>query len=136
MTLVYRVETTEGSGPYAAWPNTWGVVLPRDSGIYDEVSHPLPEDDGLGYTEDGEKFAFSTVEQFMDWFGFESAILTLEQSGFFLNVYDIPPENLIVGGRQVKYINPDSSQFVVSLSLIDTYYSNIHFSVDIIEHDE
>jgi hypothetical protein len=133
MTLVYRVETQDGEGPYTGWPRAW--TDPSDLGIDKEVLHPEPELDGLEETQFDELFAFASVEQFMDWFGFEAVILSLEEQGFVLATYDIPPERVQRGGRQVKYV-PTENPPVERRSLSEVYYSNIRFSVDIIEHDE
>lgn len=93
MTLVYRIETEDGRGPYRGPNVDWGDHPPV--GIH---SHPTPnEDSGIKadwedmgpYMQERYSFGFTSEAQFRSWFYDDDWLVAMKDAGLMLSVYDV-----------------------------------------------
>jgi len=138
MTLVYRVETNRRLRPLRGVAEYLGCSPPpRLRDLRRSKPTPCPEDDGLGYTEDGEKVRifYGRAVHGLVWIRVRHSH-PLNRADFFSTSMTYPRRISLSGADKWSISTRILHSLWFSLSLIDTYYSNIHFSVDIIEHDE
>jgi len=134
MTLIYRVETDNGIGPYVSFFTAWlqaAVVC----GEPEEDLHPSPEHSGLGFTKHGERFGFDTLEDVFQWFYAEPIIRALEEDGYGVSVYEVPEHSIARGIRQLKFVLDDAER-VSFQPITGLYFERQTFTVDNTEHDE
>ena len=102
---VYRVEhKTSRTGPYRSrlLPKAvrpFAQRIAEESDIWSR--HPTPSQDGLDYMEDDEYCAFATLESLLQWF--RNWAEELDQNGFRIKVFNVPAEEVKVGGHQVLF---------------------------------
>lgn len=113
--LVYRVETSSGTGPYSG----------GDAAVYEALSslcwrtdtgHPEPWNDGIEGSWSGTHHCgFSSIEKLLAWFDRGSTLGHLHRAGFSCSVYEVPTSDVIEGCRQVVFIRPEKPLRTVSL---------------------
>lgn len=98
--LVYRVEDSEGKGPYYS-TDPWieqvllGIPDPSNS------RHPIPSEEGLWYVA-GLVCGFESKESAIEWFS-EYVLFGLEALGQKLYGYRVPIEAVQYGVKQVVF---------------------------------
>lgn len=106
--LVYRVETEEGEGAYAARHRfgerpTYLRDMYREYEDYDP--HPGPYDDGLGYTHSSEHFGGQSPAHIAEWFFREQSDARLiAEAQLFVSVYQVRRRFVREGGRQCVFV--------------------------------
>ena len=102
MYLILRFEHGEGGGVYQ-----YGPEIP-----FDEVRHPLPENDGglrdwihehTFLEQQAFFFGFNSVHQARSWFYDWKVLVTLENYGVKLRVYAVPEGAVYVGFAQTVF---------------------------------
>lgn len=132
MGLIYRVERFDGTGPYVGQHELPEKILP--SGFTNE--HPDPSDDSLlvdrinmqirREAEDDEHyrpvsmfsfimdrgyfFGFNSQDQLRRWFYADEWLVKLDQNGFNLSVYEVPPQYVFVGHTQAVFLREKATQ--------------------------
>lgn len=105
--LVYRVEKDHGThtiGPYQGYYDneTVRTLAYALEAAHNNDAHPMPKDDGFGENFNTHLiFGFIDKKQTEEWFaGFGK---DLENAGFRISVYNVPEEDVAIGGRQVAF---------------------------------
>jgi hypothetical protein len=98
--LVYRVENEAGEGPY--WTgDADGVGMESQDA---PAIHPSPYYDGMGlHFTPGMLCGFVSVAQFKRWFYRKEWRRGLAALGYKLMVYEVPPDMVVRGHRQVAF---------------------------------
>lgn len=104
--LVYRVENADREGPYAG-PKT--ISLDRHFNI---ETHPGPWYDNIPNVCYEHRFGFSSMEKFVGWFN-EAEREGLARDGYRLSIYDVAPEHVIQGRKQVVFEAEKASLFEI-----------------------
>lgn len=117
MAVVWRMEFPNGTGPYQRrweWPDGDKPAFLRD--LYKrwdspaDDPHPGPNDDGLGYIEDGEFFGCATPEQVLAWFfrdGNEDA-RRYANTGMEVTVWEVRGKYVRKGRRQCVFLKREA----------------------------
>lgn len=99
MTIIYRVETHGGIGPYKLFDTTNELNAMVDS--HCDSAHPGPFADGLRNLSDMEYFGFISRESLIAWFsGWE---YDLNDCGMLVVEYDCNPDDYRKGSYQVAF---------------------------------
>lgn len=109
--LVYRVEDSEGRGPYrkrAGYVHEWS----KDENGHNDYNHPSPYQDGLPGMWDMESYicGFKSKAQLKAWFS-EEELSNLEALGFSIKTFEVPKSDVKVGGKQVIFLRPKTFIF-------------------------
>lgn len=120
--IVYRVETKfsvieagQNFGPYSLHPEkemmrSVGIVWSDYPFDHHPAKHPEPEEDGIEAFTPGKMFCgFSCLASLHSWF--KDARQALILGGFYIAHYDVPNEDIFIGGKQLAYY-PDRAVLV------------------------
>lgn len=91
MTLVWRIETAQGGGPYG-W-NGVGFPYDRIHGTFDPARHPIPSASGLKdyiYEADA-RFGFLSLRHLVRWFNRRERQV-LAKGNFYVVLYNVRGE--------------------------------------------
>lgn len=125
---VYRVENEYKRGAYYVWRHS-EETLPCDPTIHPTMS----SDTGFqklgtntwyeattkfGFSRDGARFAFASIEQFLAWFYSSKARKELADYGYHLSVYDVFATGVVKGDKQVIF-DVKKAKLVDKLDLIE-----------------
>ena len=120
---VYRVENTEGKGPYVGNTDFIYSLLEKVYGnarAHNDKNHPIPLDDGISRAEylmeQKACCGFLTKKQLKDWFSIELR-RELSGHGFDVSVYEVEPGYVYTGNTQVLFFKENSKR----LNRIRTY---------------
>lgn len=101
--IVWRVENKEGFGPYQALDDYgW------DHQNQDHQPRPWDDLDFDGHEIRDYRFGFSSQEQMQAWFGDKDRAF-LASHGFELVLYDVPPDAILTGEKQVAFKRDQST---------------------------
>jgi len=131
MTLIYRVETEYGTGPYVSYDSAW---LQTIVGKELAKTHPSPSASGLGYTKHTEIFGFETITDLLSWFSGEDTIRALEADGYGVRVYDVPDKHITYGLQQLKFPR-DAAGGLYFESISKLYFERQTYEVDNTDHE-
>ena len=101
--FVYRVEDDECHGPYIGRSledrvDLWnGKANMRHNNM---KTHPSPSCDGI-FLDEGDYCAFDSMEKLRQWFSGD--IRWLKKKKFHVSIYEIEPEKVKVGRKQVLF---------------------------------
>lgn len=97
---VFRLENSQGQGPYTDYDNEISYELCRAHNGHD---HPCPEEDNkLGYIERGSEFCgFKTRKELEDWFA--GWLPKLGRAGYLIAEYAVPRKHVRIGRTQVLF---------------------------------
>ena len=101
--FVYRVENAECHGPYIGREYDSRVDTRDDKTNQRHANmktHPCPSADGL-FLEEYDYCAFDSMDKLQKWF--KGDIRWLKMNKFHVSVYEIEPEKVKVGRRQVLF---------------------------------
>jgi hypothetical protein len=106
-TLVYRIETSDGTGPYRSMA-TWVELTKLAPNLSQTCTerHPTPRSDGINLWDepDGEeyRFGFASLDQRDQWFTDpeQVALMTL---GFVTTVYEVDSSYILFGESQLTF---------------------------------
>lgn len=110
-TAVYRVQHREdGSGPY------FGSRAVGSSLDYSPLSHPEPQDDGIGWKSiRADKLCgFQSIEAVLSWFS-QNDLKFLHSMGFILAAYSVAEKKIARGNSQLLF--PEDSELISTGSL-------------------
>lgn len=104
---VFRIEDSNGIGPYSRWWKRLSKMFDCHSGS----SHPSPFDEDLNVyetdedgNENGERphfCGFPTLDQMKVWFrGFRAS---LKKAGFKLSIYEVGHRDVQIGEKQLLF---------------------------------
>lgn len=102
MASVFRVEKSDGTGPYRTYPTPEQVRIALQPTFMGSEAHPVPSWDGLGDLKPEEVCAFASVEQMKQWFP-EEALPVLAEHGYTCNAYIVPETYVRKGRKQVVF---------------------------------
>lgn len=124
MKTIFRIEDKAGQGMYRSDKFGSSQHNPMYGDGYDDMKHPLPHNDSLlmsnmriwhaaqGNTEQSQKscpvvdafnFGFASQEQLRNWIYKDEWLVKLDQK-FFLTLYAVPDEFVVVGHTQACFI--------------------------------
>lgn len=119
--LIYRVEHTDGNGPYSSRgaDDTYRSFELREwAGSlcwkHNDEAHPGPSADGIGYMDEVEVCGFVSRQKLTSWFREEMEALA--RFGFKIKVYDVPASAVRKGQRQCVF-NRFEASLVEELSI-------------------
>lgn len=114
MPLVYRVEDSNGNGPYDVYGNTYSEFSNILKKSHNDDEHPGPRVDFRGHQRDS-YFAFTTSKKAYSWFsGF---ITHLDLEGFSLNTYRVSDYIMGKSKKQITFVKANA-KLVKSKKLI------------------
>lgn len=106
--LVYRIENSEGGGPY-----TDSTITPaRLDWSYEYPDcQPTPrwsQADFFKFGYDYTKFAFSSLDQFQKWWDTTDERISgqwkgMQEAGFYLRVYEVPEDYVVSDDHQAAF---------------------------------
>ena len=105
MTLVYRVEHKEyAQGPYRDYDYRHWHGLYMALSHEGSIKHPPPEYDFAtdAWQDPSNKFGFASLQQLYNWFN-PAELRRLRKHGFIVRYYDVPANDIIIGGKQVAF---------------------------------
>lgn len=113
--LVFRVERSDGMGPYSIAPGTNAQRSPNDP---TGLNHPLPdEDEGLkGFPISSRHvFGFVSMEQLLEWWPKENHCIFAgwnkhSSLKYGISAYEVPMEEVEVGDKQLVFIKESSTR--------------------------
>jgi hypothetical protein len=98
--IVYRVENSEGHGPYTGALENNIFNLTGEPMIHDDGAHPTPQEDGLDFHYGTDFCAFHSFADCLTWFG-RGLLDLLEANGFNVYKFAVEPAAVRVGKHQV-----------------------------------
>ena len=106
--LVYRVEDSNGVGPYRNWMSI-GVFLKYKHAKLTERT-PTPTEDGMSVFDDAYcsgstndyRFGFDSIEALKNWFDDEDRV-KLSDDCFMCSVFEIDDDRVIMGAKQLAF---------------------------------
>jgi len=96
--LIYRIEDKDNNGPYKSWELRYDLNLSHQDGFHPSLYRDIPE---WNYQYDY-ICGFKDLNQYYNWFSIDW-IQALNKDGFTLNVYDIHPDNILFGSKQICF---------------------------------
>lgn len=113
--LIYRVEDKNGTGPYASNNAEWVESIERHEMVYEahnylSPNHPGPLSESWfsipQYTMPEREYIYGFDSESALKFWFNGFLEPMFEHGFFIKTYDVPPQDVIVGRRQVAFKKP------------------------------
>lgn len=126
---IYRVESSDGTGPYAtatyARPRYWAKAYDVDQemcpsywcidGDFDR--HPSPEEDGMGVPSEDHHFGFETPEALREWFYIkENDAFLLDMQGMQVVVYEVPIQQVVKGYNQLMFNKTEATKVAICMN--------------------
>ena len=132
--LVYRVEDSNGTGPYRNWMSI-GVYLKYKHAKLTERT-PTPPEDGMSVFDDAYcsgstndyRFGFDSIEALKNWFDEEDRV-KLSDDCFVCSVFEIDDDQVMMGGKQLAF-NLIKAEKIDSLDLINFNSTQVRDNVN------
>jgi hypothetical protein len=105
--LVYRVENSEGGGPYTfySFDKADKAVVAVSNALKEAHNeshhHPPPHSDGISFVRHYERCGFVSIEDLVQWF--DGWLQKLHDVGFRMAIYDVPTDRVRAGEKQVVF---------------------------------
>lgn len=104
MAKVYRIENTDGIGPYRSFNGAYFIntdIKLNRPGPYSDIG---PEFDTWGSAIENYYFGFESLEALLTWFDSTEELFILKRHNFTCNVYDIPIDVIKRGRCQLAFL--------------------------------
>ena len=126
---VFRVQNSEGVGPYNGGSKEWQDAMSEEFGdFWNEDQHPLPTSYSLprtendcAYYDDSVRFCFASLKQLQQWFTLAMREY-LKKDGYQVNVYLVHPDDLSYNDKQAFFELKDNTVCLQVLDIVSFNY--------------